>query len=146
MRRMLVVQILLLVALARAFVAAQAPANDPFAPYIPKNLKPYYLDMLLLKDKPDAALPEAERAQWKQKHLAFIRSQVEAGKFVLVGPLTEENRLRGIVVIKADSLEEAQRSASADPLVQSGQLVVEVHPILLEDLSSIKFDYPALNE
>jgi hypothetical protein len=54
---------------------------------------------------------------------------------VLVGPLTEESRLRGIAIIKADSLEEAQRIASRDPLVQSGHLVVEVHPILLEDLT-----------
>ena len=144
MRQMPVVQILVLIVLAvAALVAAQTPANDPLAPYIPKNLKPYYLEMLLLKDKPEAALPEGERAQLMQKHLAYIRSQVEAGKFALVGRLTEENRLRGIVVIKADSLEEAQRLASADALVQSGQLVVEVHPILLEDLSSVRFDYPA---
>ena len=126
-------------------LAAQAPTGNPLAPYIPKNMKPYYLDMLLLKDKPDTALPESERPQWMQKHLAYIRSQVEAGSFVLVGPVTEENRLRGIAIIKADSLEEAQRIASSDPLVQSGHLVVEVHPILLEDLSSIRFDYTKQN-
>ena len=126
-----------------AVLVAQTPADNPLAPYIPKNMKPYYLDMLLLKDKPDTALPAAERPQWMQKHLAYIKSQVDAGKFVLVGPITEENRLRGIAVIKADSLEEAQRIASADPLVQSGHLVAEVHPIMLEDLSSIRFDYPA---
>ena len=77
-----------------------------------------------------------------QKHLAFIRSQVESGKFVLVGPMTEENRLRGVVVIKTDSVEEAQGIASGDPLVQSGHLPVEVHPIKLGDLSSIRFEYP----
>ena len=137
-------RVLLLCALAfAALLAAQAPADNPLAPYIPKNIKPYYLDMLLLKDKPDTALPEAERPQWMQKHLAYIKSQVEAGKFVLVGPITEENRLRGIAVIKADSLDEALRIASGDPLVQSGHLIVEVHPILLEDLSPIRFEYPA---
>jgi len=123
-------------------LGARTPQENPLAPYIPKNMRPYYLDLLMLKDKPDTALPEAERAQWMQRHLAYIRSQVEAGRFVLVGPLTEENRLRGIAIIKADSLETAQRIASGDPLVQSGHLVVEVHPILLEDLSSIRFDYP----
>ena len=136
----------LVLACALAFAAllvAQTPADNPLAPYIPKNMKPYYLDMLLLKDKPDTALPEAERAQQMQKHLAYIKSQFDSGKFVLVGPITEESRLRGIAVIKADSLDEAQRLASGDPLVQSGHLVVEVHPILLEDLSSIRFEYPA---
>jgi len=136
-------RVLLLCALGfAALLVAQTPVDNPLAPYIPKNIKPYYLDMLLLKDKPDTALPEAERPRWMQKHLAYIKSQVEAGKFVLVGPITEENRLRGIAVIKADSLDEAQRIASGDPLVQSGHLVVEVHPILLEDLANVKFDYP----
>jgi uncharacterized protein YciI len=137
-------QIILILAIGVVgILAAQTPEASPQASYIPKNMKPYYLDILMLKDKPDTAIPEGERGQWMQKHLAYIRSQVEAGKFVLAGPLTEENRIRGIAVIKADSPEEAQRIASADPLVQSGHLVVEVHPILLEDLASVKFDYPA---
>lgn len=68
---------------------------------------------------------------------------MEAGRFVLVGPLTEDNRIRGIAVIQAASLEEAQRIASGDPAVQSGHLAVEVHPILLEDLAGVRFDYPA---
>lgn len=111
---------------------------------MPKNMKPYYLDILVTKDSPEASIPDAERMAWMQKHLAYIRSQAEAGKFVLVGPVTEEGRIRGIAVIKADSLEEARRMASSDPLVQAGHLSVEVHPIQLEDLSSIRFDYPPL--
>ena len=142
MKNMWIANVVALIALSVCgYLVAQAPAENPLAPYVPKNMKSYYLDMLLLKDKPDAALPAAERAQWMQKHLAYIRSQMEAGKFVLVGPITEENRLRGIAVIKADSREEAQRIASGDPLVQSGHLVVEVHPIMLGDLSSIRFEY-----
>jgi uncharacterized protein YciI len=121
---------------------AQAPAENPLAPYIPKNIKPYYLDLLMLKDTPDTALPEAERPRWMQKHLAYIRSQVEAGKFVLVGPVTHEGKLRGMAIIKADSPEEAQRIASGDPMVQNGHLMVEVHPVMLEDLSGIRFEYP----
>ena len=127
-----------------ALLMAQTPADNPLAPYIPKNMKPYYLDILLLSDKQEAAIPEGERAQWMQKHLAYIRSQAEAGKFLLVGPLTEENRIRGIAVIKADSAEEARRIATSDPLVQAGRLTAEVHPIMLEDLSSIHFEYPAV--
>jgi uncharacterized protein YciI len=125
------------------YVAAQAPAENPLAPYIPKNTKSYYIDLLLKKSPPAAEWPENERVEWMQKHLSYIRSQVEAGKFVLVGPILEESRLRGIAVIQAASLEEAQRVASGDPLVQAGKLEVEVHPIMLEDLSSVRFDYPA---
>jgi len=135
------ISLVLAIAVA-GILAAQTPEANPLAQYIPKNMKPYYLDILMLKDKPDTALPDGERSQWMQKHLAYIRSQVEAGNFVLVGPVTEENRIRGIAIIKANSPEEAQRIASSDPLVQSGHLVVEVYPILLEDLSAIRFDYP----
>jgi uncharacterized protein YciI len=127
-----------------ALLMAQTPPDNPLAPYIPKNMKPYYLDILVTKDSPEASIPDAERMAWMQKHLAYIRSQAEAGKFVLVGPVTEEGRIRGIAVIKTDSLEEARRIAANDPLVQAGLLSVEVHPIQLVDLSSIHFDYPPL--
>lgn len=120
-----------------------ARCEPPLEPYIPKNIKPYYLDLLVKSDKPEVAGTPEENAARMQKHLAYIRSQVEAGKFVIVGPLTEEHRIRGIAVIQAASLEEAQRIASGDPAVQSGHLVVEVHPILLEDLAGVRFDYPA---
>jgi uncharacterized protein YciI len=126
-----------------SYLAAQAPAENPLAPFIPKNTKAYYLD-LLIENSPQVAEPrEGERMKWMQKHLSYIRSQVEAGKFVLVGPITEESHLRGIAVIKADSLEEAHRIASGDPLVQAGKLEVEIHPIMLEDLSGVRFDYPS---
>ncbi|HTA60433.1 MAG TPA: YciI family protein [Candidatus Baltobacteraceae bacterium] len=127
-------------------VGAQGPAENPLAPYIPKNMKAYYLDLLVKSDKPENEVTPAENAERMQKHLAYIRSQVEAGKFVLVGPLTEDNRIRGIAVIQAASLEEAQRIAGGDPAVQSGHMKVEVHPILLEDLGGVRFDYPAMKQ
>jgi len=127
-------------------LGAQIPVADPLAAYNPKNIKPYYLDLLVKGDKPEAAGAAADDGERMRKHLAYIRNQVEAGKFVLVGPLTEENRIRGIAVIQAGSLEEAQRIASGDPIVQSGHLAVEVHPILLEDLSAVKFDYAPLEK
>ena len=125
-------------------LGAQTPVENPLALYVPKNMKPYYLDLLLKSDKAEAMVTPAENTERMQKHLAYIRSQVEAGKFVLVGPLTEDNRIRGIAIIQAASLEEAQRIASGDPVVQSGHFAVEVHPILLQDLAGVKFDYPAM--
>ena len=145
MKNSWVVCLILCLALSIAgCLAGQAPSENPLALYIPKNTKPYYLDLLMKKNPGAAEFPDAERMEWMQKHLSYIRSQVEAGKFALVGPVTEEARLRGIAVIKAESLEEAQRIASGDPLVQAGRLEVEVHPIMLEDLSPVRFDYPNL--
>jgi uncharacterized protein YciI len=124
------------------YPVVQAQMDPALAPYIPKNMKPYYLDLLVKIDKPEAAPTPAERSDRMQNHLAYIRSQVEAGNFVLVGPLMEDNRIRGIAVIQAGSLQDAQKIASGDPLVQAGHLAVEVHPIMLVDLSSLKYDYP----
>jgi uncharacterized protein YciI len=124
------------------FLGAQTPAENPLAPYIPKGMKPYYLEFLMSSDKPNMAIPDGEREQWMKKHLTYIRSQVEAGKFMLTGPLTDETRIRGIAVIQAASLEEANHIAAGDPLVQAGRLVVELHPILLEDLSAVRIEYP----
>ena len=139
--RVKILLVTLVLAMA-AMAGAQGPDENPLAPYIPKNMKPYYLDLLVKSDKPETSVTPEENAERMQKHLAYIRSQVEAGKFVLVGPLTEDNRIRGIAVIQAASLEEAQRIASGDPSVQSGHLAVEVHPVLLEDLTAVRFDYP----
>jgi uncharacterized protein YciI len=137
------VRVVLLLVVFTGMIAAQTREANPLAPYIPKNMKPYYLDMLVKGEKHDLPMTAAEKIQIMEQHLGYIRSQVEAGKFVLVGPLEEENRLRGIAVIQADSLEEAQKIAGADPAVQMGHLQVEVHPVLLEDLASVRFDYPA---
>jgi len=126
-----------------AVLGAQTPVENPLAAYIPNNMKPYYLDLLVKSDKPESAVTPAENVERMQKHLAYIRSQVEAGKIVLVGPLTDDNRIGGIAVIQAASLEEAQRIASGDPTVQSGHMAVEVHSIMLEDLGGVRFDYPA---
>jgi uncharacterized protein YciI len=132
-------KMVLMAALGFATLLIAQTADNPMAPYVPKNMKPYYLSMLLLS-KP---IPPAEHQQDIVKHLAYIREQAEAGKFVLVGPVTEENRLRGIAIIQAGSADEAQKIASGDPLVQAGYFTVEVHPIMLEDLSSVQFEYPA---
>jgi uncharacterized protein YciI len=130
--------------LVAGFVAAQTQVPEMLQPYIPKNLKPYYLDILTRNEKPSAALSEAEHGALMVKHLAYIRSQVEAGKIMLVGPVTEDKHIAGIAVIQATSPEEAQRIASGDPMVQAGQMSVEVHGIMLVDLSSIRFDYASV--
>jgi hypothetical protein len=46
-------------------------------------------------------------------------------------------------VISATSLEEAQKIVNADKMVQSGQLVAEIHPVMLADLSALRTEYPA---
>ena len=122
---------------------AEEGAQNPLVPYIPKNMKSYYLEMLLAQ-RQAAGLDATQSVALKQKHLAYIRSQIEAGKYVVAGPLTDENHLKAIGILQAASLQEAQSIAANDPMIQSGQMTAEIHPVLLEDLSAVRADYPPL--
>jgi uncharacterized protein YciI len=87
-------------------------------------------------------MSQEEHQQLIQKHLAYIRSQVEAGTYMLVGPATDEGRMLGMAIIKVKSIDEARRILEGDPGVQSGRFGFEVHPVMLADLSCVHMEYP----
>jgi len=119
---------------------AQTPGEFPQGANIPKNMKPYFLCLL---EKGEKWTPVQFADPAMQEHLAYIREQVEAGKYVVVGPSLDQGRIRGVGIISAISLEEAQKIVNADKMVQSGQLVAEIHPVMLADLSALHTEYPA---
>jgi uncharacterized protein YciI len=121
-------------------VVAQTPGEFPQGANIPKNMKPYFL-CLLEKGEKWAPVQFADPAM--QEHLAYIREQVEAGKFVVVGPVLDQGRIGGMAIINAASVEEARKIADADKMVESGRLVAEIHPVMLVDLSGLHMEYPA---
>ena len=95
---------------------------------------------------PKADQPQTadEREALVRGHLAYLRSQVEAGRYLLlVGPFTDDGRIRSMAVIVAASAEEARRIASGDPMVESGRMAVEIHPGVLPDLGCVKVEYQA---
>ena len=73
--------------------------------------------------------PEIHALQ--EAHLANMRRLVEMGKLVINGPLLDSfatgGELRGIGVLKADSMQEARELVITDPMVQVGRLVFELH-------------------
>lgn len=77
---------------------------------------------------PDST-PEVEALQ--AAHLANLRRLGQEGKLVLNGPLLDSFQLsgeiRGIGVLKARSLAEAQEWISTDPMVRVGRLIFELH-------------------
>lgn len=97
---------------------------------VPQNMTIYYLR--LLKRGPlwtPEETPEVERLQ--AAHLAYGQNLREAGKLVLNGPLLDNGDLRGIGIFRVGSLEEAQALSDADPAVQAGRLVSELHPWMI---------------
>jgi uncharacterized protein YciI len=119
---------------------AQTPGEFPQGANVPKNMKQYFLCLL---EKGEKWTPVQFADPAMQEHLAYIREQVEAGKFVVVGPALDEGRIGGMAIISATSLDEAQKIANADKMVQSGRLVAEIHPVMLADLSALRIEYPA---
>lgn len=75
-------------------------------------------------DGPDG---EAKRKIYRPAHLAKLEPLDQAGRVVLAGPLTDKTG--SLIVIEADSLEEAQRFAHEDPYSVHGVFErIEVHP------------------
>ena len=132
---------LLVVAFAVGGAVAQAPAQFPTGPDIPLNIKPYFLALLMRTPQPQGA-PEALPPELLAAHLAFIHKQVDAGKYVVVGPVLDHGPIGGIAVVQAATLEEAKTIANGDPMVAAGRTSIEVRPVMLVDLSAVKAIYP----
>lgn len=69
---------------------------------------------------------ESERIQ--ERHLANLRKMAEAGKLIIAGPFSDNTGLRGMLIFKVSSIEEARGLAEQDPAVQAGRLALELHP------------------
>ena len=75
-------------------------------------------------DSPDG---QAKRKIHRPAHLAKVEPLDRAGRVVLAGPLTDQTG--SLIVIEADSLEDAQKFAREDPYTVHGVFErVEVHP------------------
>lgn len=75
-------------------------------------------------DGPDG---EAKRKIYRSDHLAKLEPLDRQGRVILAGPLTDKTG--SLIVIEADSLEEAQRLAQEDPYTVNGVFErIEVHP------------------
>jgi uncharacterized protein YciI len=72
---------------------------------------------------------EAKRKVHRPAHLARLQPLDDQGRVVLAGPFTD--KAGSLIVIEADSLEEAQMFAQEDPYVQFGVFErVEIHPFM----------------
>jgi uncharacterized protein YciI len=107
---------------------------------VPRNAEPYFIAFLLKGDRWNDT-EGGEAPELVPRQLAFIREQVEAGRYLLAGPVTDDGPLVGISIIAAATAAEAMAIASADPGVQAGRLKVEVHPAFLPSLKELKINY-----
>jgi uncharacterized protein YciI len=107
---------------------------------VPRNVEPYFLAFLLKGERWNDN-QGSDVADLAPRQLAFIREQVQAGRYLLAGPVTDDGPLVGISIIAASTAEEALVIAGADPGVLAGRLRVEVHPAFLPSLKDLKVSY-----
>ena len=133
----------MLVAAALLFSSAccAAQSSAPDNPGIPKGMKHYFIGFLVKGPKYNANISKEDRAQLFQKHIAYIRSQAEAGKYKLAGPFLDDGNIGGILIIDTATEEEAKQIVAGDPMVQAGRMAPEIHPAMLADLSCVLPEY-----
>ena len=91
----------------------------------------FYLCLLVTPANPAKA--PADMAQLQIDHLANLKRIMESGKGVIAGPIAEEGPLRGILVLRVNSVDEARAIVDTDPAVKAGQLAIEIHPWFAAD-------------
>jgi uncharacterized protein YciI len=107
-------------------------------PEVPRNLKPYFL--CLLRKGARWNDPQGSE-ELLSRQLAFLREQLESGRFRIAGPLTDDGEIVGISIIEAPTLEAAAALANQDPGVQAQRLTAEVHPAFLTSLDAVRTEY-----
>jgi len=87
--------------------------------------KPEYdmgkMQMVFLRQSPEWKA-EDRAGQVGKEHQAYVESLVKDGKLALWGEMAGEGGLREIMVVKSESLEEAQQMAESLPAVKAGTL------------------------
>lgn len=90
----------------------------------PETMRAYYV--AFLKKGPNwTAEQTPELLELQQKHLAHISYMAETGKVLLAGPFIDAGEMRGMLVFKTESLDEAWKLANEDPAVKAGRLVAQ---------------------
>jgi uncharacterized protein YciI len=61
-------------------------------------------------------------------HLANFGKLAEAGKLIVAGPFSDNGDLRGMLIFKLNSVDEARTLMDADPALKAGRLTLDLHP------------------
>jgi uncharacterized protein YciI len=62
-----------------------------------------------------------------QQSLAYARKQLENKTYLFSGPIMDDHRLRGIVIVNTASEQHARAVLNEDPMVKTGKAAFELH-------------------
>ena len=132
---------------ADAAAARQAFAADPYVkaglmtvdvrPWMTlkdqfqRPVEPHVTEPLIfgfLKRGTNATIAPAEAQALQKGHIAYMEQLHAQGKLVVAGPFAVDGDLRGVVIYRVKTVEEAKALAAEDPAVKAGRLTIEARP------------------
>ena len=120
-------------ALAFSFFAVVAVGEEtkPAPSVSPHALPPMEFDsfiVVLLVRAPNAPeLPKPQLDELADKHIANIHRLADEGKLLKAGPMEDHSgrNVRGMFILKTESVDQAREWVGTDPLVKAGRLLPE---------------------
>lgn len=115
------------VLIVSALLSLPAQAGEQPASRMPPGMVQVWLTVLRRGSAwTGGQTPEAERLH--RQHIAHLDELARAGHSLVMGPFMDQGPIEGVVVLRADSLEEATALMGSDPAVKAQRLAIEIHP------------------
>lgn len=90
--------------------------------------------MALLKRGPKATPADWETSSLRKEHIAYVHSLIASDKAMIAGRIVDDPELRGVLIFRTKSAEEARAWIMGDPAIIAGHYEIEMHPWWSEDV------------
>ena len=83
--------------------------------------------MVFLKEGPNRKQTAIEVGKIQKEHLDHLTSMYQEGMLLMAGPFEDENKIKGVLIMSQNQIEEAKARVEEDPAIKAGRLVAEYH-------------------
>ena len=114
---------------ARIFSQNEKKFNEELATKLGADdygMKTYVI--AFLKKGPNRSKDSITRVNLQKAHLKNISRMANNGDLILAGPFLDDSEVKGIYIFNVQTVEEAKKLTETDPLIESGGLIMELHP------------------